>query len=119
MFAGLIGMIDPPRSEARDAVARARAFPGLNGADLAKIVSLHERQAWRGGAYDLDAQAFREPFSPRVVFGQACDVVIQCIEASGRENTRLAQSAAAHLTPAFGSLDQLGAAGQYRTRRRA
>ena len=47
--------------DADDAVARARAFPGLNGVDLAKVVSIRERQAWPEGIYDLDAQAFREP----------------------------------------------------------
>jgi carbamoyl-phosphate synthase small subunit len=77
--------------DANDAVARARAFPGLNGADLAKIVSLHERQAWRGGAYDLDAQAFREPAAKckvvaydfgvkqnilRLLVEQGCDVTL-------------------------------------------
>ncbi len=47
--------------DADEALAKARAFPGLNGADLAKVVSIRERQAWRAGRYDLDAQAFREP----------------------------------------------------------
>ena len=47
--------------DADAAVTKAREFPGLNGVDLAKVVSIHGRQAWRDGAYDLDAQAFREP----------------------------------------------------------
>ncbi|HKT42590.1 MAG TPA: glutamine-hydrolyzing carbamoyl-phosphate synthase small subunit [Rhodanobacteraceae bacterium] len=47
--------------EADDAVAKARAFPGLNGVDLAKVVSIRERQTWPEGAYDLDSQAFRKP----------------------------------------------------------
>ena len=46
---------------ADDAIAKARAFPGLNGVDLAKVVSLRERQPWPEGNYDLDAQAFRKP----------------------------------------------------------
>jgi carbamoyl-phosphate synthase small subunit len=41
-----------------DAIAQARAFPGLNGVDLAKVVSISERQSWNEGTYDLDAQAF-------------------------------------------------------------
>src|SRR6185437_14333224 len=47
--------------EADAATAKARAFPGLNGVDLAKGVSIRERQAWPEGNYDLDAQAFRKP----------------------------------------------------------
>jgi len=47
--------------DADDAIAKARAFPGLNGVDLAKVVSIHERQPWPEGNYDLDAQAFRKP----------------------------------------------------------
>jgi carbamoyl-phosphate synthase small subunit len=47
--------------DADDAVARARAFPGLNGMDLAKVVAIRARQPWQAGAYDLDAQAFRTP----------------------------------------------------------
>ncbi|HET7562901.1 MAG TPA: glutamine-hydrolyzing carbamoyl-phosphate synthase small subunit [Rhodanobacteraceae bacterium] len=43
------------------AVAKARAFPGLNGMDLAKVASIREAQAWHAGTYDLDAQAFRQP----------------------------------------------------------
>jgi carbamoyl-phosphate synthase small subunit len=45
--------------DADAAIAKARAFPGLNGADLAKVVSIRERQAWPEGTYDLDAQAYR------------------------------------------------------------
>ena len=47
--------------DADSAIAKARAFPGLNGVDLAKVVSIRERRAWREGTYDLDAQAFRTP----------------------------------------------------------
>src|SRR5690348_5652618 len=38
-----------------DALAQARAWPGLNGMDLAKEVSVSESYAWRDGSYDLDA----------------------------------------------------------------
>ena len=41
-----------------DAIAAARAFPGLKGMDLAKVVSVRERYAWREGSYDLDKAAF-------------------------------------------------------------
>jgi carbamoyl-phosphate synthase small subunit len=41
-----------------DAIAAARAFPGLKGMDLAKVVSVRERYSWREGSYDLDKAAF-------------------------------------------------------------
>lgn len=40
------------------ALAAARAYPGLQGADLAKVVSTRERYTWRDGSYDLDRTAF-------------------------------------------------------------
>lgn len=47
--------------DAVDAVGKARAFAGLNGMDLARVVSIGERQPWSDGTYDLDAQAFARP----------------------------------------------------------
>jgi len=47
--------------DADDSIAKARAFPGLNGADLAKVVSLREPVPWNDGKYELDDQAFRKP----------------------------------------------------------
>jgi carbamoyl-phosphate synthase small subunit len=47
--------------DANDAVAKARAFAGLNGVDLAQVVSTGERRSWGEGSYDLDAQGFRKP----------------------------------------------------------
>jgi carbamoyl-phosphate synthase small subunit len=44
-----------------DAIAAARAFPGLKGMDLARVVSAKERYAWREGSYDLDKTAFATP----------------------------------------------------------
>lgn len=44
-----------------DAIAAARAFPGLKGMDLAKVVSVKERYSWREGSYDLDKTAFVTP----------------------------------------------------------
>ncbi len=42
-----------------DTLAQARAWPGLNGMDLAKVVSVAESYAWREGTYDLDTRASR------------------------------------------------------------
>ncbi len=44
-----------------EALAQARAFPGLGGMDLAKDVSTREKHAWTQGSYDLDAQSFARP----------------------------------------------------------
>jgi carbamoyl-phosphate synthase small subunit len=44
-----------------DALARARAFPGLKGMDLAKVVSTTQRYEWRDGRYDLDSTSFVTP----------------------------------------------------------
>lgn len=43
------------------ALAKARAFPGLNGMDLAKEVSVGESYTWNEGVYDLDRTAFNQP----------------------------------------------------------
>ncbi|MEW9570497.1 glutamine-hydrolyzing carbamoyl-phosphate synthase small subunit [Rhodanobacter sp. Si-c] len=43
------------------ALAKARAFPGLNGMDLAKVVCTDQAYAWNAGVYDLDRQAFNQP----------------------------------------------------------
>ncbi|RCS30729.1 carbamoyl-phosphate synthase small subunit [Rhodanobacter denitrificans] len=43
------------------ALARARAFPGLNGMDLAKMVSTAKPYRWTEGSYDLDRTAFNQP----------------------------------------------------------
>lgn len=43
------------------ALAAARAFPGLGGMDLAKVVSVRAPYAWREGSYDLDSAAFATP----------------------------------------------------------
>ena len=47
--------------DAEAAVAAARAFPGLNGMDLAKDVSTPDRYEWSEGVYDLDRTAFNQP----------------------------------------------------------
>ena len=44
--------------DADAALEAARAYPGLQGADLAKVVSTRERYTWREGSYDLDRTAF-------------------------------------------------------------
>jgi carbamoyl-phosphate synthase small subunit len=43
------------------ALAKACAFPGLNGMDLAKVVSVTRAYPWKEGSYDLDHVAFRQP----------------------------------------------------------
>ncbi len=43
------------------ALVRARAFPGLNGMDLAKVVSVTQPYQWQEGVYDLDRAAFNQP----------------------------------------------------------
>lgn len=48
-----------------DAVLAARAFPGLENMDLAKVVSTRERYVWREGSYDLDRAVFATP-TPRL-----------------------------------------------------
>ncbi|WP_243050910.1 glutamine-hydrolyzing carbamoyl-phosphate synthase small subunit [Dyella sp. RRB7] len=47
--------------DAEAALAKARAFPGLNGMDLAKVVSVGESYGWSEGVYDLDRTAFNQP----------------------------------------------------------
>lgn len=43
------------------ALAKARAFPGLNGMDLAKLVSTDKPYVWSQGIYDLDSMTFQQP----------------------------------------------------------
>ena len=47
--------------DAEVALAKARAFPGLNGMDLAKVVSVAKPYVWNEGVYDLDSTAFNQP----------------------------------------------------------
>ncbi|WP_266168228.1 glutamine-hydrolyzing carbamoyl-phosphate synthase small subunit [Dyella subtropica] len=47
--------------DAEVALAKARAFPGLNGMDLAKVVSVTKPYSWKEGTYDLDRTAFNQP----------------------------------------------------------
>jgi len=49
------------QADAEAALARARAFPGLNGMDLARVVSTTKPYVWREGVYDLDRTAFNQP----------------------------------------------------------
>ncbi|MCQ4164949.1 glutamine-hydrolyzing carbamoyl-phosphate synthase small subunit [Tahibacter harae] len=54
--------------DAEAALAAARAFPGLKGMDLAKVVSTARSYEWTEGSYDLDGMAFAQrPASFRVV----------------------------------------------------
>ncbi|HWU76010.1 MAG TPA: glutamine-hydrolyzing carbamoyl-phosphate synthase small subunit [Rhodanobacter sp.] len=47
--------------DADAALAKARAFPGLNGMDLAKVVSTSRPYEWSQGIYDLDRTTFNQP----------------------------------------------------------
>ena len=47
--------------DAEVALAKARAFPGLNGMDLAKVVSTTTPYVWKQGVYDLDRTEFNQP----------------------------------------------------------
>ncbi|MFC5525960.1 glutamine-hydrolyzing carbamoyl-phosphate synthase small subunit [Rhodanobacter ginsengisoli] len=47
--------------DAEDALRKARAFPGLNGMDLAKVVSTAKPYVWKEGTYDLDSVSFNQP----------------------------------------------------------
>ncbi|TAL87302.1 MAG: carbamoyl-phosphate synthase small subunit [Rhodanobacter sp.] len=49
------------RVDAADALAKARAFPGLSGMDLAKVVGTARPYVWNQGMYDLDRAAFNQP----------------------------------------------------------
>ena len=49
------------QGDAEAAVAAARAFPGLDGMDLAKVVGTTRPYAWTQGLYDLDRAAFNQP----------------------------------------------------------
>ena len=44
-----------------DALSKARAFPGLNGLDLAKVVSVAAPYVWNEGVYNLDETRFNQP----------------------------------------------------------
>lgn len=47
--------------DADEALAQARAFPGLNGMDLAKVVSVTKPYVWNEGIYSLDHTTFNQP----------------------------------------------------------
>lgn len=47
--------------DAETALAKARAFPGLNGMDLARVVSTTRPYVWNQGVYDLDRTSFNQP----------------------------------------------------------
>ncbi len=48
-----------PDATAEQALALARAFPGLKGMDLAKVVSVAERYDWNQGVFDLGTSGFK------------------------------------------------------------
>jgi carbamoyl-phosphate synthase small subunit len=50
-----------PEATAAAAIAAARGFPGLAGADLAKVVTTDEAYTWREGSWVLETNAHRAP----------------------------------------------------------
>ncbi|MBB3228804.1 carbamoyl-phosphate synthase small subunit [Luteibacter sp. Sphag1AF] len=77
--------------DADAAIAKARGFEGLNGMDLAKVVSTTKTYQWSEGVYDLDKTAFyNSPKRFRVVAydfgvkqnilrllaGRGCDITV-------------------------------------------
>ena len=50
-----------PQVTAEEALARARAFPGLNGADLAQRVTTRTPYVWREGSWQLAGNQHRQP----------------------------------------------------------
>ena len=48
-----------PDATAEQALALARAFPGLKGMDLATVVSASERYSWNEGVFDLGSSQFK------------------------------------------------------------
>ncbi len=77
--------------DADAALAKARGFAGLNGMDLAKVVSTPKAYHWNAGSYDLDRQAFNQPVAKfkvvaydfgikqnilRLLAEQGCDITV-------------------------------------------
>jgi carbamoyl-phosphate synthase small subunit len=54
-----------PGIDADDAVTRARAFPGLQGADLARQVTTETRYSWRSGSWELARNDFKVATNPQ------------------------------------------------------
>lgn len=54
-------IIAGPNPSAETAIAAARAFPGLKGADLAQCVTTPKRYSWREGIWQLAGNTFKVP----------------------------------------------------------
>jgi carbamoyl-phosphate synthase small subunit len=82
------------------ALAKARAFPGLNGMDLAKVVSTRESYRFEQGTYDLDRTTFAPPVRKhrvvaydfgvkrnilRMLVDRGCEVIVVPAQASAAE----------------------------------
>jgi carbamoyl-phosphate synthase small subunit len=50
-----------PSIDVDSAISAARAFPGLAGMDLARVVTRSQPVDWHQGSWELDAQAFQAP----------------------------------------------------------
>jgi carbamoyl-phosphate synthase small subunit len=82
------------------ALAKARAFPGLNGMDLAKVVSTRTSYRFDAGSYDLDRSEFTAPVCRhrvvaydfgvkrnilRMLVDRGCDVTVVPAQTSAAE----------------------------------
>jgi carbamoyl-phosphate synthase small subunit len=82
------------------ALAKARAFPGLNGMDLAKVVSTRSSYRFEAGSYDLDRLEFAAPVRRhrvvaydfgikrnilRMLVDRGCDVTVVPAQTSAAE----------------------------------
>jgi carbamoyl-phosphate synthase small subunit len=55
------------RADRDEALQLARSFPGMQGLDLARVVTTRESYAWNQGSWDLDRAAWDEPAAERHV----------------------------------------------------
>ncbi len=83
------------------ALAAARAFPGLKGADLAQVVSTRARYDWTQGTFDLDRAAFTGPSTRHHVvaydFGIKRNILRLLVDRGARVTVVPAQTPAAEV----------------------
>ena len=108
---------DPPAPRRADAhvLRRQRGDHGgrvLHGGD-------HDVRLLRQHVQAERAQTVGQHTRVLVVLGQPLDVVVERVEASGRQHSGLPHRPAQHLLPAPGLLDQLARAAQHRAHRRS
>jgi carbamoyl-phosphate synthase small subunit len=90
-----------PSIDAEAAVAQARAWPGLKGMDLAKVVSTRSAYGWSEGTYELDRKAFNAPMASRHVvaydFGVKLNILRMLADRGCRLTVVPAQTSAAEV----------------------